>query len=401
MLKLFRFISGYVTIKVWGYSPERFMNLCSNHNILLWNVIHHADYYVMNISIGGFFQLRPIARKTRTKVVIIQKYGLPFFMHKIRKRSIFMVGVLGCFLFLLCMSNYIWSIELVGNTAITYEEMLDFLATKDIRYGVSKDNIQPEELKKEIRIFFDNVIWDSVKIDGTKLSIEIKEGIGLEKEINTSKSPTDIIADKDGKIVKMVTRQGIPNCKIGDTVSMNQIIVSGLIPITGEDGMVQKYQYCNADADIFVETKYTYEDRIPSQYIQKKFEKETHTIGIIEILGREMMLPHKKITYETYNSFTEMRKMKILDNFYLPFYWEKKTIRGYRNETVKYSDIEAKKLADHNLNEFITSLEEKGVQIIRKDVKIENKIKNKKDKLLVQGQIIVIEQIGKHVPSKK
>lgn len=400
MLRLFRFLRGYVTIKVWGYSPERFMNLCSNHNLLLWNVIHYKDYYVMNISIRGFFQLRPIARKTRTKVVIIQKYGLPFFVHRVKKRSIFLLGIVGCFSFLLCMSNYIWSIEVIGNTSISCEEVLDYLDTKNIRYGTLKSSIQPDELKKDIRLSFENVIWDSVKIEGTKLSIEIKEGIGLEPQAETLESPTDIIANRDGKIVKMVTRKGIPNFKTGDTVSMNQVVVSGLIPITGEDETVQKYQYCNADADIYLETIYPYEDRIPKSYTRKEFVAETQTLGVMEIMGKEIMLPHRKITHEKYDSFTEMKQMKILDNFYLPFYFGKKTIRGYKNVTVNHSDREAEKIASEHLAEFITSLEEKGVQIIKKDVKIKKETKSKKVKLMVQGNIIVVEKIGKNMPSE-
>jgi len=328
------------------------------------------------------------------------KVWTAFFMHKIKKRSIFLIGIFGCFIFLLCMSNYIWSIEITGNNTITYEEMMDFLATENIEYGSLKRKIDPENLKKKIRISFENVIWDSVKIDGTKLSIEIKEGIGLQKETNILKSPTDIIANREGKIVKMITRKGIPNCKTGDTVSMNQIIVSGMIPITGEDGTVEKYQYCNADADIYLETKYKYEDQIPIEYSTKRFQQKVETIGMIEIMGREIMLPHKKNENKTYDSFTEMKQIKILDNFYLPIYFGKKTIREYQNVTLKYSDEEMEKLANKHLKEFIASLEEKGVQIIRKDVKIENKTKNKKEKQVIHGEITVVEKFGKHVPSK-
>ena len=38
LIKIIKFINGYVKIKVYGYSPERFLNLCSNHQILIWDL---------------------------------------------------------------------------------------------------------------------------------------------------------------------------------------------------------------------------------------------------------------------------------------------------------------------------------------------------------------------------
>ncbi|MDD2972431.1 MAG: sporulation protein YqfD [Lachnospiraceae bacterium] len=404
MLRLFRYIRGYVTIKVMGYSPERFMNLCSNRNILLWNVVHFTDYYTMNISIRGFFQLRPIARKTKTKVVLIQRYGLPFLVGKMRKRSIFIGGIFGCILFLTLMSNYIWSIEVVGNVSITDEELLDYLSAQNIQYGTRKSTVDPEMLKKEIRIHFNHVIWDSVKMEGTKLTIEVKEGIGLEetREENTAEDGTarDIISNKNGEIVQMVTRKGIPLCKVGDTVSENQIIVSGQIPITGEDETVEKYQYCVSDADIYLRTEYAYQDRIDMNYTEKEFYHENIRIYSLGVFTRELTLPHRKIPYENYESFTDKRQLHILDNFYLPVFMNRRTICGYELKEKTYSFAEAKKIAEMHFNEFLKSLREKGVQIIGKDVKINKTNSKQKNLLLVKGRITVIEKIGESVPSK-
>lgn len=79
MVNIIKYLQGYVKIKVWGYSPERFMNLCGNHNILLWGIENHGEYYTMNISVRGFFKLKPMLKKTKTRAVILQRYGLPFY----------------------------------------------------------------------------------------------------------------------------------------------------------------------------------------------------------------------------------------------------------------------------------------------------------------------------------
>ena len=86
MLQIIRFLKGYLSIKVWGFSTERFINLCGNHNILLWDIVNHGDYYTMCISLKGFYQLKSITRKTGTRVVVTSRYGLPFLTVKMKER---------------------------------------------------------------------------------------------------------------------------------------------------------------------------------------------------------------------------------------------------------------------------------------------------------------------------
>ncbi len=397
MLRLFKYMKGYLTIKVWGYSPERFMNLCSNHNILIWDVKHYKDYYVMNISLRGFMGLRPIVRKTRTRVAILQRYGLPFFVPKIRKRSVFALGILGCILFLMLMTTYIWSIEIVGNTSITDEEFMDYLTANGVIYGMKKKDVPIEELEKDIRLQFDIVTWDSVKLEGTKLYIKLKENTLIENENKKEQKykASDLIAPKDGVIVEMITRSGIPKVAIGTTVKKGDLLVSGLIPIVGEDTLIRKYQYSNADADIYLKCVYNYKDRLELNYKEKCFTGELKKIQFVELFGKAFYLPHRRISYKEYDIYTETHQIKILDNFYLPFYWGTKEVREYETKTKKYSNEEAKQKLNHNLDEFIETLKEKGVQIIQKDVKIINI----NESMQAIGNIQAIEQTGVQVAS--
>ena len=64
-------LAGYLRIRVEGYSPERFLNLCCYHGISLWNLRPAKGAYEMNIRVRDFRRLRPLARKSR------QRYGSP------------------------------------------------------------------------------------------------------------------------------------------------------------------------------------------------------------------------------------------------------------------------------------------------------------------------------------
>ena len=165
MLQVIRYLQGYLTIRVQGFSPERFMNLCSNHHLFLWDIVNYGDYYTMNISLKNFYRLKGLTRKTGTRVVITGRYGLPFLSVRMWKRRIFLAGLLGSLAFWIWMSGFIWAVEIDGNYFVTTDVFQDFLDANGVRTGVKKGQIDIETLEESIREHFDIVTWTSARID--------------------------------------------------------------------------------------------------------------------------------------------------------------------------------------------------------------------------------------------
>ena len=93
MLKrLGKYLQGYLKIKISGYSPERFLNLCKHKEIEMWGLEAKSDTYEMYMTVTGFRKLKPILRKTKTRITIMERYGVPFFFFKYRKRYLFFCG---------------------------------------------------------------------------------------------------------------------------------------------------------------------------------------------------------------------------------------------------------------------------------------------------------------------
>ena len=67
-----KYLQGYVRVRLYGYAPERFLNLCSHHDILIWNMEHVEGQYEFCISVRGVRRLKPILRKTGTKIVVVE-----------------------------------------------------------------------------------------------------------------------------------------------------------------------------------------------------------------------------------------------------------------------------------------------------------------------------------------
>ncbi|WP_342756142.1 sporulation protein YqfD [Kineothrix sedimenti] len=397
MLQLIQYLKGYVCIKVWGYSPERFMNLCSNHDIFLWNIVNHGDYYTMCITISGFRMLKSIVKKTGTRVAIQKRCGLPFFVPKMKKRKIFLFGLLGSIVFWIWMSTFIWAVDLNGNHTITDDIFFDFLETNNIYVGMKRKNVDIEELEKKIRQDFEIVTWTSAKIEGTRLEIQIKENeVDTKENDEEDDNPfgSDLVAENDGVIVSMVTRKGIPKVAVQTEIKKGDVLVSGSVPVYNEDATVKKYQYYKADADIFIQRTLQEKEELPLTYEQKNYTGEIKKEYFMSVLTKDIVFRIGKVKYVKYDKVTDKKQVKLLENFYLPLYYGSSINREYVLENNIYEKEEIKSIFSEKLEKFIGSLEEKGVQIIEKNVTISKK--NKKWQMDMNFQIV--EKTGKSVP---
>ena len=99
LLSVIKYFRGYVHVKLTGYAPERFLNLCGNRNILIWNLKPCENGYTFCISVDAFRQLKPILKKIKTQIRIQKRVGMPFCAFRYRRRYLFPVGLLFfCFL---------------------------------------------------------------------------------------------------------------------------------------------------------------------------------------------------------------------------------------------------------------------------------------------------------------
>ncbi len=373
MLHWIQYIKGYVTIKVWGYSVERLLNLCGNHDILVWGIKDHGDYHTMNISVRGFFALKPLLKKTGTRAAVLQRYGLPFFVSKMCRRKIFVIGLVACMAFWILTSGYIWNIKIEGNFALTEDVLLDYLESQGVHTAMKKSNLKIEDLERALREDYDLITWTSVQLNGTTLLVHIKENEMPEYD-QTGQSQTgegmDLVASRSGTVSYIITRSGVPQVALGDTVEKGDILVSGAVPVYNEDTTVRKYQFVKSDADIIL--RYGEDICVEKNiaYEEKRYTGEQEDIWVLGAGDKEWSLRFRKIPYAAYDSSEEKKQVQLLDHLYLPFSYGQKTVREYEIIEQKHTEEEMKTLMQEEWHKIISTLEEKGVQIAEKNVTI-------------------------------
>lgn len=395
--RLIRYIEGYLRIRVEGYFAERFLNACRHRGIYLWGLRSVPGAYEMNITIKGFKKLKPIIRKTGTKVVILKKFGLPFYLHRYRKRKIFFAGAFLFVFLVFWMSRYIWNIDITGNHARTDETILAFLEAKSVENGMPKSKVDCQRIVKDIRKEYNDVIWVSASIKGTRLMIKIKENEDS-KDITVAQGnksaaeiPKDIVADRDCILESAIVRKGVLTAKIGGKVKKGDVLISGQVPVNNDAGEVVDYQYHISDADLIGRTSLKYEDSYEHTYIEKKdvsIQKEEYWVRFGKI---RIGLGGIKNQYEHFTMCSKEWQLKLFENFFFPVSWGVRKVIPYEPEKKQYSQKEIQQILTERFQRYCKDLEKKGVEIIQNDVKIYTGSKSSSAK----GKITVRMPVGK------
>ena len=396
-ISILKYMRGYLLVHLTGYAPERFLNMCGKRNILIWNLQSTDDGYLFYISVEGYKALRPILKKTRTKAAIKERHGMPFYLYRYRGRKMFALGVLLFAGMLFYTSRFIWNIEVNGNSYLSEETILEFLSEEEAAFGTRISSIDCVELEEKLRSDYPEVIWTSIKIYGTKLTVDIQESLLPEQSYGAKEEEVcDIVAAKDGIITYMITRHGTPVTKVGAEVKKGDCLVSGEIAINSDYGEVAGYIYERADADINAQVTYIYEELIPKSYNEKIFAEEPKQHYAVQIGDVIIKNPFAASPDGLYDETIENVQLCLGKNFYFPLFLKKITCHSYVLEKKEYTEEEVKKVAEEHFLQYLSNLEEKGIQIMEKNVMIKRVNQN----YLVSGTVTAVESIVSYQPTE-
>lgn len=371
---LSKLCKGYVKIRMDVPEPERFFRLCVHKNIPLWNLSPKGQYFETELFAQDFQKLPDFRRKTGGKIQVVEKHGLPFFLHRSRKRKAFFLGLLLGMVFLLFCSRSIWDIRVYGNHQYSRETFLEVLKSAGISDGVLKKKIDCMALASQIRNIFPDIVWVSAKIQGTCLVIQVKENEdSYEEPVPKTKlrKGEDLVSAVEGVIYKIVTRQGTPQVKEGQPCHVGDVLVTGKIAILNQDGEVQRYEEVIPDADIVISTKIPYENEFPLSYKEKEYEKKQKKYPMIRILGKEIIFgkkPKSKTEKKEMEVHTQEKKIYLTPSFSLPLSFGMVSVYPYEWREKKYTNKEAEEQEQKQQLKFMKELVEKKIYICGKNI---------------------------------
>ena len=362
---LLSYILGYVNIEVEGYFIERFINICNSKKIFLWNMKRkHSTIIRVNIGIRDFKKIKEIAKKTKCRVKIQKKRGIPFILHKYKKRKIFAIFFILLIIAVIALSNFVWNIEVIGNNKISAEEIIKDLADDNFKVGTSKTNLNTKNIIDKIRLKRSDLAWIGIEIKGTNAIVKIVEA-DLKPDIIKEEEYCNIVATKDAMIVKINAQNGTAVVKEGDIVTKGTVLIQGWL-----EGQFTGIRYVHANGEVQAKVWYSQKISVPLKQTKKiKTGKEENKYSV-KINNFEINLPKGVPKFQNYDTIETSKKLKLFSDFYLPIEIHQKTYREYEEQEITYSIEEAKELgiaqADESLKEQI-----EGKQVTNKKINAE------------------------------
>ena len=362
---LLKYILGYVRITVEGYYIERFINICTTSKILIWNLKREKGVRLyINIGIKDFFEAVKIAKKLKCKVKITQKRGIPFLVHKYKKRKIFAIFFILLIIAVIALSNFVWNIEVIGNNKISAEEIIKDLADNNFKVGTSKTNLNTKNIIDKIRLKRSDLAWIGIEIKGTNAIVKIVEA-DLKPDIIKEEEYCNIVATKDAMIVKINAQNGTAVVKEGDIVTKGTVLIQGWL-----EGQFTGIRYVHANGEVQAKVWYSQKISVPLKQTKKiKTDKEENKYSV-KINNFEINLPKGVPKFQNYDTIETSKKLKLFSDFYLPIEIHQKTYQEYEEQEITYSIEEAKELgiaqADESLKEQI-----EGKQVTNKKINAE------------------------------
>ena len=374
---LLNYILGYVNIKVEGFFIERFINICISKKILLWNIKRQKSTILYaNIGIQDYKKLKKVAKKTKTRISIQSKKGMPFLLHRYRKRKIF-VGLLAIiFIALFIMSKFIWNIEIKGNTRISKAEILEELNKNGMKVGAYKSKINANSIINKIRLDRGDIAWIGIDIEGTNAIVEIKE-TSEAPEIIDENEYCNIVANKEGMITKINVQNGTAVVKEGDIVKEGNTLVLGYL-----EGKYTGIRYVHAKADIEAKIWYSKKEKV---FLKQQIQVPTGATEqkyTLNINNFKINFYKTLSKFENYDTINESKKLMIFSNFYLPIELIKKTNYEYKYEEKTYTE-----------EELIQVTQEKIEKELEKEIVQKENIVNKQTNIYPNEDYIEVEVI--------
>ena len=388
LLRLWNYLRGYVIIIVEGYFIEKFLNICTHRQILLWDVrVQKEQLVTMKLSINGFKLIRPIAKKTKCRVRLLKKIGLPFIFNKYRRRKAFYAGAVLFVVLIYVMTSFVWSVEITGNKKLQTSLLEDALAQNGIKTGTLKYRIDTDSTVTGMLLALKDISWISIAVRGTKVKVDLRERIEV-PVIIPKNVPCEIVALKDGLIKQVIAKEGVEAVVEGDTVKKGQVLISGRIPLGGGEN---KFRMVHAMGTVAARTWYEEQAPVKLTIVSRlRTGKVVHDHTLI-LFSWKMDIFHENNSFQEFTPAEVRKKLSIGEDLVFPIEWV--TVSFYEEKLVKASvnEEDAKEAAVENAYKKVMVQLPEGAKVIKKNVKF---INGGDTELIARVTLECVEDIG-------
>lgn len=368
--ELFNYFKGYLLLELSGLYKERFINLCKNKEIELFQLYMINDKWYCKIKCKDFKKIKGLIKKTGCICKIKEKRGLFFLLKKIQKRKGIVIGTVLFWLILSQCSGRIWSITVDGGFIHTKDKILQVMGEElGIYGGISAGQINCFEIEKKLRLDYNEIGWISVEKKGCRLHVMLNEST-MPQKYEQQDMIGHIIAERDGIIRKIEVMSGVPMVKAGDEVKKGDILISGVLTLEGDFDELIRKEPVGAEGKVIMESNFSYRAGYPMVYEKKNYCNECHGMEFFWF-GQKIFSYIPRYSDGKYDIMSIDIVPFCFEDYQAPCLLRKHKLLAYDSELVRLSENQISEKVKTDWNAFLADWHSQGVEIIRADYSLD------------------------------
>lgn len=390
-------LRGSVRLEVSGAFPERFLNLCAQRGIVFWNVEWlEATRLRLTVTRQGSGPARALGDKVLCTVVPAEQSGVPFFLGRFRRRYALLVGLALSLTAVCVLSQFVLTIEVEGNEAVSTAEILTELRRQGLRPGVYGPGLDEGTISSAALLGLPELAWMSVNLHGTRAEVLVREAVEA-PELVDAQEYGDVVARVSGIVTKVEPLTGEAVVEVGDTVLEGETLISGTVHLKGpaysekpEIGQMQ----VRASGRVYARTWRTLAAQLPLEAQVKRYTGQEAALWSFTFLGRRVDFFGKGgISFDRYDKISRTWTLTLPGGREMPLAVQRETCRAYELEQLAVEPDAAQAMLEERLMEALEEAVGEG-EIVSTEFAVETV----DGMLKVTLQAECREEIGTFVP---
>lgn len=277
--------------------------------------------------------------------------GLPAILHFCKKRpgivSGFIILLLWCFL----SQNWIWKIEITGNTDTSDAEIISLLDALGCGVGDWIPGIDYDWVHANFRARSDSIAWLSVYQNGTIAEVQVREAKIPPDREDKSGIYANVVAAEGGEIVLAEVFHGEAAVKKGDVVLPGEILISGVCQMRHEN----QYRLTYAAGRVLAKVACPISVEITREREVKRYTGREKTDISVKFFKNEInLLKTTGIPYTTCDTICTMEEVCLWNRYSIPV-WIQKTV--YREYVMEMEYVDTRTAAEEAMAELRRRIE--------------------------------------------
>ena len=220
-------LKATVRIECEGGFPERFLNEATACGVQLWDVTRREVSLWCSCNAADYRALRAAAKRASVRMRVKERHGVWFRVYPYRRRAGLVLGLALFVLLLHGLSSRIWIIRVQGNERVSEQAIREVLEPLGVREGASFASVDLPQVQLTALERLPELTWLTVNVTGSTATVQVTERTPTPPL--SAAEPANVVAARDGVIVKVDAVSGQAMVKPGDAVTAGTLLISGVM----------------------------------------------------------------------------------------------------------------------------------------------------------------------------